>query len=53
MLLGRAIDMPLSNRWTINPSISLDDRVASYKRICQIRARLLSTMWRKDEETTF
>jgi hypothetical protein len=45
--------MPLSNRWATNPSISSDDRAALYKRICQIRARLLSTMWRKDKETTF
>jgi hypothetical protein len=34
----------LSNRWATNPSISSDDKVASYKRICQIRARLVSTM---------
>jgi hypothetical protein len=31
----------------------LNDKVASYKRVCQIRARLLSTMWRKNKETTF
>jgi hypothetical protein len=52
-LLGHAVGTPLSNRWAINSSISSDDRAASYKRICQIRARLLSTMWRKDKETTF
>jgi hypothetical protein len=45
--------MPLSNRCAINSSIFSDDRAASYKRICQIRARLLSTMWRKDKGTTF
>jgi hypothetical protein len=31
----------------------LNDRATSYKRISQIRARLLATMWRKDKETTF
>jgi hypothetical protein len=53
MLLGRTVGTPLSNRWATNLFISSNDKATSYKRICQNIARLLSTMWRKNKETTF
>jgi hypothetical protein len=35
-LLERTVGTPLSNRWATNLLISSGDRVALYKKVCQI-----------------